>query len=208
MAVFLILALLVAPGLAAPAGPAEPSLLETRPAQPGSLCSLCGEPLGADDVAHRIRGRWIPVHAGPCEGTLREDPRAALSAYQPKGALFQEAAEEPPGLPWAWFAGGLYILIGLAGAALCAHLAYPRRRSPLLWAGLGFVFNVAAVAALLGAARPAEQVPPRLGRIHDTAEPVPCPACGSENHPAAARCPACGAALAPALVSEARRALT
>jgi hypothetical protein len=97
--------------------------------------------------------------------------------------------------------------VGLLSAALCGHMAYPRRLPPARWFALGLVFNLFAVAAVLRAAKPVQAVPSGLGRMGWTASPVPCSGCGGPNHPSARRCALCGAALSPGFGSEARRVL-
>jgi hypothetical protein len=199
--------LMPAAGLASarePGADLDPMITAEREAA-GETCALCGRPLMEGGRAFQIKGRWIPLHDDPCQAEFLRNPEALFAQVQPRGALFQEELIQPPALRWGWFLAGSYVLLGLVSAAICGHMAYPRRKSPSFWFAAGLAANVGAIAALLAMARPVEPVPPRLGRIRDTADPAPCPSCGAENHPAAGRCSGCGASLAPAYEPEARK---
>lgn len=129
----------------------------------------------------------------------------AFSGLQRGGALFQEASGGFP-LRWLWFLAGAWILVGILSGALCAHMAWRRRRSPVFWFAAGLVANLAALGLLAVAARPSERLPPRLAKMPATAVPAACPSCGAWNHPASSRCSSCGARLEPAYEPETRRA--
>lgn len=172
----------------------------------GEACAVCGLPLGPGDRARMVRGRWVPLHHEICEASFDESSGAAFAALQPRGALFSEEYPSPSALRWGWFAVGSWVLAGLLCGALCAHFAWPRRRSPAFWFAMGMIFNLLAVLVLLMAAGSTERMPSRLGKIPVTSVPAACPGCGALNHPAAARCADCGGALEAAYQPETRRA--
>jgi len=172
----------------------------------GEPCAICGLPLEPGDMAIQVKGRWVPLHRGPCAKEFEAAPAAAFASLQPRGALFDESFQSPSPLRWAWFFAGGYVLLGLLCGALASHMAYPRGRSPGFWFGAGLATNLAAIALLATSARPARQVPPRLGKLHDTSEPSRCPSCGAGNHPSARRCLSCGGVIVPTAESEALRA--
>lgn len=163
--------------------------------------------MGDGDADYLIRGRWVPVHAGPCDDAFRKNPEIAFASLQPKGALFQEEFDQPKALRLGWFLAGAWVLSALASAAACVHLAWPRGLPPVRWFAAGLAFNLLAVLYLITVVRPMKAMPPHLGRLHDQPDPVLCGACGGENHPSARRCSGCGGALTPSAEPEVRRAL-
>src|SRR5262245_35641311 len=62
---------------------------------PGDTCIVCGQSVGSDDLALVYRGRRVTLHRGACLGAWRERREAIFASRQPRGALFQEPAEQP-----------------------------------------------------------------------------------------------------------------
>lgn len=177
--------------------------------RPGEMCLVCYTPIGPDDVVYLVKGQRVPLHAMVCYGELAKHPQNFLTIPQPHGAFLGAGAEEQAVSP-AWFLAGLYVLLGLIFAAMCAHQALDRGRSPAGWFGAGLFFNAFGYLALL--TRPALEVgspggvPGGLGKVAATRAPVPCPCCGKTNHPAAEECAGCGEKLRPAVDSDLTRA--
>lgn len=177
--------------------------------RPGEICLVCNDPLHAGDAVYLVQGQRVPIHLGACDSKLRSRLQYYLAQLRPRGAFLGDEGERPA-LSRVWFFAGLYILLGLIFAALCAHYALDAGRSPVAWFGVGLVLN--AVGYLLLLTRPKRDilapggVPKGLHKVATTHAPQPCLECGGENHPSARRCIHCGAALEPLLDSEAERA--
>jgi len=88
----------------------------------GGICYLCNEPLKAGDVVYQVEGQRLPVHLGPCDDQLRAEPQRWFARLKSRGA-FLGAAIGRQQLSRFWFFAGLYILMGLVFAAVCAHRA-------------------------------------------------------------------------------------
>lgn len=178
-------------------------------ALPNEICWVCNRVLEQSGVAYLVQGQRVPVHLGKCDETLRARARQSLARLKPRGA-FLGAGGEMIGLSNVWFFAGLYVLLGLVFAALCAHGAFHSGHSPSLWFGAGMIFNALAFLVLL--TRPKRRVvalagvPAGLHKIAATYEPQPCPKCGAGNHPSALQCGGCGANLRPRITSEVQRA--
>lgn len=182
----------------------------SRAPRPGEICLACDQPVQGTDLLLIHRGRRVPLHREPCFDAWSRNPDAMFAALQPRGALFQEPEESISPLRDAWFTFGVYVLLGLVFGAACAYAAVGRGHAPLRWFFAGLAVNVVALVVLL--ARPRADlsklpagVPPGLRKVPTTRTAVPCPKCGSLNHPAARRCAACGAALQPSVVAETAR---
>ena len=190
------------------------------PARPGETCIVCNNPVGPDDPVYIVQGQRVPMHAAD-ERELLSHPQKYLMRLKPLGGALLGADSNQPGMAnrgggnrqdasGAWIYGGLYVLLGLVFAALCAHRALHTGYSPWGWFGLGLVFN--AVAYILLLTRPQREVqapagvPSGLGKIAATHAPQRCPKCGAPNHPSAGKCLRCGASLSPRVESEVRRA--
>ena len=188
-------------------------------AEPGEICIVCNNPVGPDDPVYLVQGQRVPVHADE-EREFLSNPRKYLMRLKPMGgALLGADSNEPgmanragndqPSVSRVWIYGGLYVLLGLVFAALCAHRALHVGYSPWAWFGLGLVLN--AFAYLLLLTRPRREVrapagvPVGLGKIAATHAPERCPKCGALNHPSAAQCLGCGAILSPGVEPEVRR---
>jgi hypothetical protein len=189
------------------------------PARPGETCIVCNNPVGPGDSVYLVQGQRVPVHADE-EREFLSHPRKYLMRLKPLGGALLGADSNQPGMTnragndrpqvtRMWIYTGLYILLGLVFAALCAHRALHTGHSPVAWFGLGLVLN--AIAYILLLTRPKREiralagVPPGLGKIAATHAPRRCPKCGAFNHPSAVRCLACGASLSPEVESEVRR---
>jgi hypothetical protein len=175
--------------------------------------------VGPDDPVYLVQGQRVPVHAEE-EREFLSNPRKYLMRLKPMGGALLGADSNQPGMAnragnnqqkvsRAWIYGGLYVLLGLVFAALCAHRALHVGYSPGAWFGLGLVLNAFAYILLL--TRPKREVrapagvPSGLGKIAATHAPQRCPKCGAFNHPSAVQCLACGASLSPRVESEVRR---
>lgn len=190
------------------------------PSSPGETCIVCNNPVGPDDPVYLVQGQRVPMHASE-ESEFFLHPQKYLMRLKPAGGALLGADSNQPGMTnrgddnrheasGAWMYGGLYVLLGLVFAALCAHRALHTGHSPWGWFGLGLVFN--AVAYILLLTRPQREVqapagvPSGLGKIAATHAPQRCPTCGALNHPSATKCLRCGASLSPTVESEVRRA--
>ncbi len=175
------------------------------PPQPGDICRVCNQPVDEKDAVYRVRGHRIAIHQHEVATDLRAQLAALVTELEPRAALF---GTQNGTLSNAWLYFGLYVLVGLAFGALCAHRALIAGYGPLGWFGLGMLFNVFAFGVLL--TRPRREIkapagiPAGLGKIAATYQPVVCQ-CGAENHPSARNCSTCGAALEPRTTSEVER---
>jgi len=181
------------------------------PARVGEYCTVCGSALTEDDVALIVKGRRFPVDKSMVDIFLK-NPQAYFRTKQIRGALFQEELQAAAGatqsaLTGGWFLFGLYILTGLVCAGLSGYIAVSKGLPAIPHFFAGFflsVFGLLYVLTRSSHVKPGT-VPRGLVKVPVTHAPVPCPACGNTNHPAAARCAACGAALAPKLQSDMAR---
>ena len=191
---------------AAPAGRAalERTGLQPQELRPHDRCLICDGELDADDgLAFLYRGRRITLDHLHLPQFLAE-PSAYFSRLQPRGALFQESGGS---MSNGWLILGVWVLLGLVGAAVCTGVALRKGLPPRRWFAAGLVANVAAVVLVLTRAAPKPvALPPGLARIPDTAAPYRCARCGGQNHPSAARCRDCGAGIVPTTDSEVERA--
>ncbi len=173
------------------------------PPREGEICIVCRRPVGNEGVVYIVNGQRVPVHTGACDVAFAKNPESYLAALRPRGAFLGSGGEElRPSL--GWFLAGLYILLGLLFAALCAHRALSAGRNPVAWFAAGMVINVLGYLWLLTRPRQlaAAGVPSGLGKVATTYGPLPCPGCGASNHPAAGRCAACGNKLQSVVSSE------
>ena len=167
-------------------------------------CLVCDGELDADDgLAFLYRGRRITLDRLHLQEFLA-DPSAYFSRLQPRGALFQEGGGS---MGSGWLILGVWVVLGLVGAAVCAGVALRKGLPPLRWFAAGLMANLAAVILVLTRAAPKPvSLPPGLARIPDTAAPYVCTRCGGQNHPSAAHCRDCGADIVPTTDSEVERA--
>ncbi len=192
-------------------GPPGELVLEGRTAvrqvEPRSddICLVCDRPVGQRDVVYLVNGQRAAVHLGVCDAKFLKDPWHFLALLQPRGA-FLGVGSAGQSLSPAWFLLGIYILIGLTFAALCAHRALHTGHSAVTWFGIGLGFNLLGYLLLL--TRPRKEVRSPAGvakglsKIAATYQPLACPQCGNLNHPSASRCSECGTTLQPTIVSE------
>ncbi|MEW5975771.1 MAG: hypothetical protein AB1898_08190 [Acidobacteriota bacterium] len=183
------------------------------PPQEGERCAVCGVPLTSEDVVLIVRGRRVPLNK-EMVGEFLSRQEEYFRSRQPKGALFQEEFQTPPGVSQSgislrWFLVGLYIVTALVFAGLSGYVAVAKGLPPIPYFFLALAFNVFGFLYVL--TRPSEStagaVPPGLVKIPVTHEPLACGACGNTNHPAAARCASCGVSLTPRISSEVSRAV-
>jgi hypothetical protein len=171
------------------------------------ICIVCKRPIGTEGVVYLVDGQRVPLHIVACYNAFARNPRKFLATLQPHGA-FLGTGGEGQDLSLGWFLAGLYVLLGLVFAALCAQQALHAGRSPAAWFAAGFVLN--AFGFLLLLTRPKREVPgtvPQgLGKVAATQSPQACPACGSMNHPAARRCTSCGKEIQSSVSSEVEKA--
>ncbi len=175
----------------------------------GEFCLVCDKPIGSEDVVYLVNGQRVALHAARCYALFQKVPSKFLVLLRPQGA-FLGASNQEQELSFTWFLAGLYVLLGLVFAALCAQRAMNSGRNPATWFGLGMVLN--AFGYLLLLTRPKLEVhapggvPEGLGKVATTFAPLPCPKCGELNHPAAKQCAACGQKLQSAVISEVGKA--
>jgi hypothetical protein len=188
-------------------------------ARPGEICIVCNNPVGPDDPVYLVQGQRVHVHADE-EREFLSNPRKYLMRLKPLGGALLGADSNQPGMAnragndqprvsRVWIYSGLYVLLGLVFAGICAHRALHTGYNPVAWFGLGFLLN--AVAYILLSTRSKREVyapagvPSGLGKIAATHAPQRCPQCGAFNHPSAIHCLTCGASLSPEVESEVRR---
>jgi hypothetical protein len=192
--------------------PISPHTTATRSEiRPEELCAVCRQPVGTEGVAYEVAGQRIAIHRDELASDLAAQLRRLVRQLQPRGA-FLGTREAYGGVSWIWFFTGLYILVGLGFAALCAHRAMHTGYPPVPWFFAGLFFTALAYLGLLTRPRRAVFAPggiPRgLGKFPATLPSRPCPGCGAMNHPAAAKCSGCGGKLEPRIESEAARVLS
>ena len=176
--------------------------------RPGDICVVCNRPTGRDDRVYLIDGQRVPVHAAEDE-LFRRNPDRYMAHVRPRGGLLGTEPDASAALSSHWLLFGAYVLLGLMFAGLSGYGAVNRGLRPVPWFFLGLAFNVLAYLALL--TRPKREavvaeLPRGLTKVHVTYAPVPCPRCGTTNHPSASACSGCGAKLEPRLTSEVARA--
>ena len=182
----------------------DESQLKKRDLEPGESCLVCGTELGAKNgLAFYYRGRPIAISGAHVKTFLR-DPDRYFKHLEVRGALFDEGSAQRIGNEWLLL--GVWVLLGLVGAAVCTGVALRKGLSPLTWFVAGLIANIVAVVLVLARASTQEvNLPPRLGKIPNTVAPNECPMCGGRNHPTARRCNECGAAMEPATDSDVDR---
>ena len=173
------------------------------------FCIVCKRPLGREGVVHLVDGQRVPLHFAVCYERFAKAPRMFLSTLQPHGAFLGVDGGQQ-NLSFAWFLGGLYVLLGLIFAALCAHRALQSGRNPAGWFAAGMFLNVLGYVLLLTRPRLEIQapcgVPAGLAKLPTTYAPKQCPKCKETNHPGAEKCASCGENLKPVVKSEVARA--
>ncbi|MBI3666379.1 MAG: zinc ribbon domain-containing protein [Acidobacteria bacterium] len=187
-----------------------PALKDEVRGKEGEVCLACRKPITAADKVYLVEGQRVPVHRANCDDVLRADPTRYLASLKPRGGLFGGETAPPGTVSDAWLLLGLYVILGLCFAAVCAHRALDQGHSPYLWFFVGLLLNAPGYLVLL--ARPpgprnrlAAEAPAGLAKIPVTFAPRPCPMCGASNHPSAQECLECGAPLRPAVNSEVSR---
>lgn len=192
--------------------PQPQSRYPTVAAEVGEHCIVCGMPVSSSDIAIIVRGRRIPVMKDMAASVLK-NPEIYFKSKQPRGALFQEDFQAPPGAVQAsvslgWFLAGLYVLSALVFGALSGVAAVSKGLPPIsgFWFGLGLsVFGYLYVLTRPSQATPLD-VPAGLVKVPVTQSPLACPQCGNTNHPAAASCAVCHVLLSPQGRSDLSRA--
>lgn len=185
------------------------TLARRVPPRPGDICLVCNHPVDEGDVVFLVRGQRVPIHLEELQSDLRAQLEGLLAQLEPRGA-FIGAEQTHRALSRGWFFLGIYILLGLVFAALCAHRALHVGHSPAAWFGMGLLLNAFGYLFLL--TRPKREVqapagvPGGLHKIAATHSPQACPACGTLNHPSASACIGCGGQLLPKTISEVARA--
>jgi hypothetical protein len=173
------------------------------------FCIVCKRPLGTEGAVYLVNGQRVALHFADCYERFAKAPRMFLSTLQAHGAFLGAGGGEQ-GLSFAWFLGGLYVLLGLIFAALCAHRALQTGRNPAAWFSAGMFLNVIGYALLLMRPKLATKspcgVPAGLAKLPTTYAPKQCPKCGETNHPGARQCASCGENLKPAVKPEVGRA--
>ncbi len=180
----------------------------------GDYCTVGNVPLDTlQDVALIVRGRRVPLHRTMVDSFMRTQEKY-FSRQQPKGALFQEELSAAQGtslggVTSGWFLVGLYVLVALVFAGISGYTAVTKGLPPIPNFFIGFFLS--ALGYLYVLTRPAVaskgEIPAGLVKVPTTHTPVPCAACGYQNHPSAKKCVGCGSKLEPALQSEVARAM-
>lgn len=179
----------------------------------GDYCTVGNVPLDTlQDVALIVRGRRVPLHRTMVDSFMRTQEKY-FSQQQPKGALFQEELSAAKGAALAgvtsgWFLFGLYVLVALVFAGVSGYTAVSKGLPPIPNFFIGFFLS--ALGYLYVLTRPAVakkgEIPGGLVKVPLTHAPVPCAACGYQNHPSAKQCVGCGGKLEPMMQSEVARA--
>ena len=179
----------------------------------GDYCTVGNVPLDTlQDVALIVRGRRVPLHRTMVDSFMRTQEKY-FSQQQPKGALFQEELSAAKGAALAgvtsgWFLFGLYVLVALIFAGVSGYTAVSKGLPPIPNFFIGFFLS--ALGYLYVLTRPAVakkgEIPGGLVKVPLTHAPVPCAACGYQNHPSAKQCVGCGGKLEPMMQSEVARA--
>ncbi len=188
---------------------AERMFSRTTRVRPGvDRCVVCLKLLAVGDKVYLVEGQRVGVK-GMMEDQLFADPWKYIAVLKPRGGLFGGEMGPATDISDAWLLLGMYVLLGLAFSAVCAHRALNTGQATVAWFLGGLFFNAFAYLALL--LRSVDQkaaVPGKYSgvvKIPSTAEPQSCPACNALNHPSAAKCSRCGSLLTPAAVSEVTR---
>ena len=184
--------------------PGDESRLKKRNLDPGERCLVCGTELDADKgLAFYYRGRPIAISTAHLK-TFLEDPDRYFKHLEVRGGLFHEGSDQQMSNEWLLL--GVWMLLGLVGAAICTGVALRKGLPPLTWFAAGLIANILAVVLVL-ARSPVQEVelPARLAKIPNTVPPDECPKCGARNHPTARRCNGCGAAMEPVTDSDVDR---
>jgi hypothetical protein len=160
----------------------------------GEQCLVCGQRIYDSAIIElRYKGRRFHLAASMLED-FEQSPDIYFRQLQAHSGLFDETAITTPGLSKGWLYLGCYVVLGLISAALCGYIAIGRGLAPIPWFFAGLAGNVAALGLLHLAPRgDASGVPKGFAKASRTPLPLPSPACGSANHPAAAAWPAGGA---------------
>lgn len=173
----------------------------TENAKDGEICLVCNNRVSGKDACYLADGQRVILHSEECQAEFLRHPGTYLAALRPNQILFSVWSRS--GLSAHWFWVGLYVLAGLLFGGLCAHRAIGTGRSPLAWFLTGFFLSAAGyVLLLLAKPRSVVQLPAGLGKVAMTSASVPCPTCGSGNHPSARNCSGCGGELSPVRPSE------
>ena len=184
----------------------------TVPVRPGvDRCVVCLKLLAVGDKVYLVEGQRVGIK-GMMEDQLFDDPWKYVASLKPRGGLFGGEMAPGSGISDAWLLLGMYVLLGLAFSAVCAHRALNTGQTTVFWFFVGLFFNAFGYLALLLRSVDQKAAPPPkysgVVKIPSTAEPQSCPACNALNHPSAAKCSSCGSLLTPASVSEVTRAST
>lgn len=177
--------------------------------KPGDVCAVSGQTLNPqepDDVVLIVNGRRIPLK-GHCVKDFLLDQERYFRKLSPKAALFTEEMDQPKELSLVWFYFGLYVLLGFVFAAITSQAAVQKGFPPAPWFFAGLLANILGYLAIRSR-KPGvvPDFPKGVHKVHLTADPILCPDCGNENHPAARKCLECRHPLSPTSESEVTRA--
>ena len=200
----LILLLAVSVIIVSAQGPSEPRFDTEVSPRPKEICIVCNRLIGFHDRVYLLEGQRVAVHPEHCDGMLRDDPWVYIARLKPRGGLFGGEVAPGGGISNAWLFLGMYVILGLAFSAVCAHRALNTGQAAIPWFFAGLFLNAIGYLALL--LRPANEqasaAPKYAGvvKIPVTADPQPCPHCNEWNHPSATKCLCCGANLTPTAI--------
>jgi hypothetical protein len=147
----------------------------------------------------------LPVFQAAREVASQSFPDTVAIPLQPQSALFhQESDAHYPAVGSGWFLFGVWVLLALIFGGLSGYAAVSKGLNPIPHFFIGFFLSALGYIYVL--TRPAlakrGEVPAGLVKVHTTFAPMPCPQCGSTQHPAATKCLGCGAELQPLTQSE------
>ena len=171
-------------------------------------CVVCSTLLKAGDKVYLVEGQRVGIMRA-MEPQLFSEPFTFIGRLKPRGGLFGGETAPPSGISDAWLLLGIYVTMGLAFAAVCAHRAINTGQEPVRWFAAGFVFNAFGYLALLlrGVDGEHSAAPEHTGvtKVPATSEPHTCPHCGHLNHPSAVECLGCHTSLTAERPSEVTR---
>ena len=110
----------------------EQMFSRTTPVRPGvDRCVVCLKLLAVGDKVYLVEGQRVGVK-GMMEDQLFADPWTYIAVLKPRGGLFGGEMAPGSGISDAWLVLGMYVLLGLAFSAVCAHRALNTGQAPVL----------------------------------------------------------------------------
>jgi hypothetical protein len=159
----------------------------------GDLCIVCDMEIDKNSgIGFLLQGRRITIDLEHVHEFFN-NPEKYFYKMQAKVALYDERAIISDQINPDWFLFGLWIVIALICAAICANIAMRKGLNSQSWFYYGFVFNLFGLIYLTTLVNKSTHIlPKRLGKINLTDAPLKCNACDQYNHPSANECSYCG----------------